>query len=91
MGPWAHAGALVRIVFHVRRVGRALRFGRHPPLRFVVLLLLAGSFLFTLLKRHVRFFCHRGPRCKVLSRNPGRMPVRYTGSCSLASACRRAS
>jgi hypothetical protein len=56
MGPWAHAGALVRIVFHVRRVGRARRFGRQPPLRFVVLLLLAGSFLFTLLKRHVRFF-----------------------------------
>jgi len=91
MWPWAHAGALERIVFHVRCVGHALRFGRQPPLRFVVLLLLAGSFLFTLLKGHVRFFCHRGPRCNVLARDPGQMPVRYAWSCSPASARRRAS
>src|SRR5262245_42940003 len=91
MGPWAHAGALVRIVFQARGVGRALRFGRQPPLRFGVLLLLAGAFLFTLLKGHVRFFCHRHPRCNVLSRDAGRMPVRAAGAGSPASAGRRVS
>jgi len=45
-----HASARQRVVCHGRRARRTLRFGRHPPLRFVVLLLLAGSFLFTLLK-----------------------------------------
>src|SRR5262245_39356616 len=56
MGPWAHAGALVRIVFQARGVGRALRFGRRPPLRFGVLLLRGGAFLFPLLEGSVRFF-----------------------------------
>ena len=45
-----HASARQRVVCHGRRAGRALRFGRHPPLRFGLLLLLAGSFLFTFLK-----------------------------------------
>jgi hypothetical protein len=44
-----------------------------------------------LLKGHVRFLCHRGPRCNVLSRAAGRMSVRYAGACSPASARRRAS
>jgi hypothetical protein len=38
------------MVFQARRARRALLFGRHPPLRFVVLLLLAGAFLFPFLK-----------------------------------------
>jgi hypothetical protein len=46
----AHAGKRQRVVCHAQRGSIAGRFGRQPPLRFVLLLLLAGSFLFTLLK-----------------------------------------
>jgi hypothetical protein len=55
-----------------------------------MLLLLAGSFLFTLLKGRSRFFCHRVPRLTVLSRDRARMPILYAVSCSPASARRRA-
>ena len=42
VGLWPHTGEFQLMVFQARRARRALLFGRHPPLRFVVLLLLAG-------------------------------------------------
>ena len=56
MGPSAHAGVRSRLVFPVRSGGRTLRFDGQPPLRFVVLPLLPGAFLFPLLKGRSCFF-----------------------------------
>ena len=61
-------------------LGRALRFGRHPSLCFVVLLLLASAFLFTLLKGRSRFFRHPLPRF------PG--AFRASHRCRSATRCR---
>src|SRR4029453_5136181 len=57
-----HTGEFQLMVFQARRARRALRFGRHPPLRFVVLLLLAGAVLFPVLKGCSCFFRHPLPR-----------------------------
>ena len=46
----AHAGAGQRVAFRGRDATGTLLFCRQPPLRFIALLLLAGPFLFTLLK-----------------------------------------
>src|SRR2546427_9395794 len=75
-----HTGAFQLMVFQARRAGPALRFGRHPPLRFVVLLLLAGSFLFPFLKGCSRFFRHPIPRFCGSSRARALLPVRYVVS-----------
>ena len=88
--PWVHAGDGQCLVFHGQCARCPLRFRRHPPLRFVVLLLLAGSFLFTLLKGRARFLRHRVPSLQCFIPRPLRMPVRYAVSCSPASARRRA-
>src|SRR5262245_56350321 len=80
-----HAGARQHVVCHGRRAGGTLRFGRQPPLRFVVLLVLAGSFLFTLLKGRAGFFRHPVHRLNGSSRARAPLSVRYTVSCSAAS------
>ena len=78
--PWANASDRQLFACDVRRAGGALLFGRQPPLRFIVLLLLPGLFLFTLLKGRSRFFCHRVSRLSVLSLDRARMPVIYSVS-----------
>jgi hypothetical protein len=88
MGRRVHAVALQFIVFPSRRAGRALRFGHQPPLRFGVLLLLASSFLVTLLKARARFFCHGVPSLPVSSRDCAPIVVLYEVSRSPALARR---
>jgi len=76
--PLAPVVALSLVVFQVRRAGGTLRFGHQPPLRFVVSLLLTGSFLFILLKGRTRFFGHGVSSLHVWSRDPStdRRPLR---------------
>src|SRR2546423_14159773 len=51
-----HTGEFQLMVFQAWRARRALLFGRHPPLCFVVLLLLAGAVLFPLFLGCLWFF-----------------------------------
>jgi len=71
---------LRRVVFRARRVGTATLFCRQPPLRFVVLLLLAGPFLGTLLKGPSRLLRHRVPRSVFYSSDRARLRVVYAVS-----------
>src|SRR5262249_33959071 len=80
-----HTGKFQLMVCQARRARRALLFGRPPPLRFVVLLLLAGAFLFPFVKGRSCFFRHPLPRFCGLSRARALLPIRYAMSCASVS------
>jgi hypothetical protein len=78
--PQVHTDDLRLVVFQARRADNAMLFCHQPPLRFVVLLLLAGPFLFTLLKGPSRFIRHRVPRPRVPSLDHARLRIVYAVS-----------